>query len=68
MTSLLSSHSLLILLGILFFMGIILITLAKGSSGHKMNFITRLGFYLALVSSLIFAIVLFLDVLPLFLK
>ncbi|HAT8998026.1 TPA: hypothetical protein JBB03_10145 [Legionella pneumophila subsp. pneumophila] len=50
------------------FMGIILIILAKGSSGHKMKFITHLGFYLSLAAALIFAIVLFIDVFPLILK
>ncbi|HAU2406549.1 TPA: hypothetical protein JBL16_11040 [Legionella pneumophila] len=68
MTTLLSNHSLLIILGFAFFMGIILIILAKGISGHKMKFITHLGFYLSLAAALIFAIVLFIDVFPLILK
>ncbi|HAU1249891.1 TPA: hypothetical protein F8R87_08735 [Legionella pneumophila] len=68
MTSTLLNHSLLTILGIIFFMGLILIILAKGSSGHKMKFITNFGFYLALVASLIFVIVFCLDVLPLTLK
>ncbi len=68
MASIPLNHSLLILLGIVFFMGLILTILAKGSSGHKMKFITHFGFYLALVASLIFVIVFCLDVLPLTLK
>lgn len=68
MTSTLLNHSLLITLGIVFFIGLILMILAKGSSGHKMKFITNLGFYLALIASFIFVIVFLLDVLPLTLK
>ncbi|HEN5573917.1 TPA: hypothetical protein ACG3N9_000801 [Legionella pneumophila] len=68
MTSLLSNHALLIILGFTFFMGLILMILATGSTGHKMKCITNFGFYLALIAAFFFAVVFFIDVLPLALK